>query len=761
MNFKKIASLSLLVVGTACASITSVPDQSIAIGTTTPTLIDLDGDGTNDVGVLNNGEIHAYRQGLHSGVSPYGASSWPWSWSWGNDSLTLSLSTIYDNNYFGVRFRIAGVDQVGWVKVASDGLSVIAWAYQPASDGYMKAGMLTDVQSPAFWTARLQNFSLISGSTYGAKVAFLVDAAATVCYFVSSDATVLSDTATFNKFPHSCVAVSGGSVKTFEPVGISTFSPGSSYYLHYYAYDAAKNLASPRVSDIMNVDVTAPTLVANSDYVANLGPKKQIRIASKYDEINYTYYAVFPKTVSASTISADSIVNGTGAIVNGFGYQYGTEYGVSSYVSGLSDGSYLVGIVAEDKAGNRSVVTSHWVQVDGTAPALRELSLTSDYNLTGLSDENGTIYAKLRLATEDAVTDSTTLPVNSVFYWNVNADFRFARDICQNNNSTQICEDGVEYALDFAVVDNSGAVSSYHDDDNWSKVYTVTFTYDAAAAVNPDTLYLDINPTGNGFTTTFEETQHNVITYMAVVPAGTAMGDTASIKTAIEAGDYIADTTISAPNAYNKVNWMLASGLESETAYDFYLLLYGQNGKIRLIKSSFTTLDITASTLSTPKISAIKESGAKLTVQSSETGSVYYLVQATKDAAPDSIDVVAGDKSIEVAAATDTTKALSGLKAGTAYTVYVVAVDEAGNLSSVSSVAFTTLKTTGIVEVPVLSANSPIAYRVISLLGQIVKVGELQPGENARDIRGLSRGNYVVQLRQGSVRKVQQILVVD
>ena len=64
MNFKKTVLLSLLVVGTACASITSVPDQSIAIGTTTPTLIDLDGDGTNDVGVLNNLGVHVYKQGF-------------------------------------------------------------------------------------------------------------------------------------------------------------------------------------------------------------------------------------------------------------------------------------------------------------------------------------------------------------------------------------------------------------------------------------------------------------------------------------------------------------------------------------------------------------------------------------------------------------------------------------------------------------------------------------------------------------------------
>jgi hypothetical protein len=109
------------------------------------------------------------------------------------------------------------------------------------------------------------------------------------------------------------------------------------------------------------------------------------------------------------------------------------------------------------------------------------------------------------------------------------------------------------------------------------------------------------------------------------------------------------------------------------------------------VKDAF---DETAPTLSAASADSVTTSGATLHVTSDEAGTLYYLVYAAPDEAPDAATVkaqgIAVAKGTAAATAAANSVDVTGLAANTAYKAHVIVEDEIGNVSAVSTLELTT-----------------------------------------------------------------------
>lgn len=96
-------------------------------------------------------------------------------------------------------------------------------------------------------------------------------------------------------------------------------------------------------------------------------------------------------------------------------------------------------------------------------------------------------------------------------------------------------------------------------------------------------------------------------------------------------------------------------------------------------------------TTAAPSVSGTTDTATTLAATINENGTGYYLVQAAAAAAPDAATVIAANHSFAMTANVQATANISGLTASTAYKIYFVAKDTAGNTqAAVGSVAVTT-----------------------------------------------------------------------
>ncbi|MHB8988284.1 MAG: hypothetical protein ACYC6S_05820 [Desulfobulbia bacterium] len=117
------------------------------------------------------------------------------------------------------------------------------------------------------------------------------------------------------------------------------------------------------------------------------------------------------------------------------------------------------------------------------------------------------------------------------------------------------------------------------------------------------------------------------------------------------------------------------------------------HGSVRIDSITIThSADITPpTTTAAPSVSSTTDIATTLAATINENGTGYYLVQAAAAAAPDAATVIAANHSFAMTANVQATANISGLTAATAYKVYFVAKDTAGNAqAAVGSVAVTT-----------------------------------------------------------------------
>ncbi|TXT35993.1 MAG: putative Large exoprotein involved in heme utilization or adhesion, partial [Comamonadaceae bacterium] len=139
------------------------------------------------------------------------------------------------------------------------------------------------------------------------------------------------------------------------------------------------------------------------------------------------------------------------------------------------------------------------------------------------------------------------------------------------------------------------------------------------------------------------------------------------------------------------------SGLTTSTAYKIYFVAKDAANNVQTSVQSIAVTttaaapDVTApTTTAAPSVSGTSTTDTALSVTINEAGTGYYLVQPAAAAAPTVAQVQAGT-AFAITANTAATQAISGLTASTAYKIYFVAKDAAGNVqAAVQSVAVTT-----------------------------------------------------------------------
>jgi hypothetical protein len=144
------------------------------------------------------------------------------------------------------------------------------------------------------------------------------------------------------------------------------------------------------------------------------------------------------------------------------------------------------------------------------------------------------------------------------------------------------------------------------------------------------------------------------------------------------------------------------NGLTASTAYKIYFIAKdaANNVQATLQSVAVTTApaslvpDVTPPTTTiAPAVSGITDTMSNLSVTINESGTGYYLVQASA-AAPPSITLVQAGTSFVITANVAATAVISGLSASTSYKIYFIAKDVANNVqTTLQSVAVTTTAT--------------------------------------------------------------------
>ena len=195
------------------------------------------------------------------------------------------------------------------------------------------------------------------------------------------------------------------------------------------------------------------------------------------------------------------------------------------------------------------------------------------------------------------------------------------------------------------------------------------------------------------------------------------------------------------------------ASLSDNNNYVVYVYAVDKAGnKSAYICSNGVVIDKTAPTISnisTPSKGSgddatLTDTRADMTFTASESGTYFYIVKAGSEGAPTEItDFATSSVNAEngmtvwkekegVTAAVMTADgnnkiSLTGLTADTAYTVYVIGVDQAGNVSNILSQSFTTCKTIAeITTKPTISGTYGTAVSDMTLKDGVAKAGDTE-----------------------------------
>ncbi|MDN4165376.1 lamin tail domain-containing protein [Cytophagales bacterium LB-30] len=556
------------------------------------------------------------------------------------------------------------------------------------------------------------------------------------------------------------------------------------------------------------------------------------------DEVGTAYYVVLPQADAAP--SAAQVKAGQDASSGAVALSGSTAFTTAEELFGVTGltaaTAYTLYIVAEDDDANlqASVAEVDFTTTasDVTAPTFSVAPVASNItfesaDITGQIDETGTVYYVL-------VADGAAAPSVAQVLVGNNADDAAAllagnTAIAANTTfsfalsglSTETAYDVYVAAADDETVPNTQATATLVEFTTEAAPITVSEDFNDCNAVSwiansviGDQVWtceatLGVSGTGayrmNGFSGSALDNEDWLISPQVNVLAA------ASLAFAIETDftgpalqvfvstDYIGtgnpnDATwtdlaptmpasTSSDTDYETVNVDLAA-YEGETVYlAFKYTSNPTDGAARytldniVINNAQNAADLTAPVFSsTPAISNINSTGADLTVNINEAGTVYYVVVADGASAPSAEQVKAGTDAADAAATlagnnaveatTDFVFALTGLSNGTAYDVYVVAQDDETSPNLQSTATLVEFATDAVDNVaPVFSANYPsvsgittaaatlavsldeigTAYYVVVADGAAApSVAQIQSGTDAADASALAAGSINV-----------------
>ena len=216
--------------------------------------------------------------------------------------------------------------------------------------------------------------------------------------------------------------------------------------------------------------------------------------------------------------------------------------------------------------------------------------------------------------------------------------------------------------------------------------------------------------TSTGFTPSASIDEAGVI-YYVVLPDGQAELDASHVKNGTNSGGFPeegADNSAVSSSPFTS-SFSAITSLSAGTAYNVYFVAVDSEGNTSsVIKVDATTsaapADPPPSFDVAPSVGSVASNGFTPSASIDEAGIIYYVVLAESSAPPDAEKVKGGTDSSGFQAAlwadnsavsgslfTSSFSAITSLSANTAYDVYFVAKDNAGQLSSVIKVDATTL----------------------------------------------------------------------
>ncbi|RBQ01894.1 CehA/McbA family metallohydrolase [Pedobacter miscanthi] len=252
-----------------------------------------------------------------------------------------------------------------------------------------------------------------------------------------------------------------------------------------------------------------------------------------------------------------------------------------------------------------------------------------------------------------------------------------------------------------------GSVTGSNTSDTTPPTNTAGYPKTAAITSTSVNLISNINEVGN--------------TYYVLLPAAATAPTTAQIKAGKDGSNAQAFKFGTIANTANTDATATISGLTLSTAYKIYTVSEDAattpNLQTTLSSLSFSTLGaadvtppITAATY--PKTTTVTTTSVAFANNINEAGTTYYVLALSGGTAPTPAQVKAAQDGTGTAAFksgsfantanTDASATITGLTTGTAYTLYVVAQDAAGNLQTTVATVDATTANPPLVSAPVI-----------------------------------------------------------
>jgi hypothetical protein len=528
------------------------------------------------------------------------------------------------------------------------------------------------------------------------------------------------------------------------------------------------NTGSVSIDDVefYNTDTTAPELI-NGDTSNITYATGTLNFTS--DEAGTYYYLVNVADVSAPTASTIE-AQGT-AVTKGTGVAAMNNNTID--ISDLTELSYYKAyVIVKDAAGNNSNILTITFETpsaipDTTAPVLTNGATSNITGTTGTltftSDEVGR-YSYLLYAADDSAPTADDIEAQGTAVTKGKATSRLGDNTIEMFSLSA----ATTYKAYIIVKDNAG---------NISNIVTIPFTT-ASTPINViSNPGFEASDSVTGGWRLWSGRSDNDLDASNITNVGAHSGGNALIvkKTTAAFSVYtVQDITGIDNGTYTLKLWLKRSGLGVNIeAKDYSLIGFGYknvnmsagttvdyqmvtindinvtNGQctigfmvsgdgnnnslmiddVELIRTDVPVADTTAPLLTNENISNLTETTGELNFTSDEIGTFYYLVYPTGDTAPNASDIEAQGTAVtkgtgDVAVGNNTIN-LSGMRAATRYTIYVVEKDTIGNTSNIITVPFTTIT---------VNANSPDV--VTNEIGIIIN-GELTGTETKYSEGGL------------------------
>ncbi|MGL1893831.1 MAG: Ig-like domain-containing protein [Spirochaetaceae bacterium] len=639
----------------------------------------------------------------------------------GSDIYRYSISNSLVNSW-----QIGSTPSTSWDLGSGDGTKTVYFRVEDAAGNPADWSDTIDLDTAEPTISALSS-SNVAGTT--AKIKGTSNEDGTLYYIIteSSSSPSAASIKNANSGIHGYSSVTAATEEEFDITGLDETT---TYYFHMTAVDGSGNTSSVYTSaSFTTLDETPPTLsgLASSDVTGTTA-----KIKGQSNENGTLYYIV---NESSSSPTATAIKSASSGIFGNDSVTANTDKVFD--ISGLDDDTtYYFHMTAVDGSGNTSSVYSSasFTTLDETPPILSGVTSSNIAGVTakikGTSDEAGIIY--YIITTSSSTPTATAIrDASSGIYANssVTADTEKVFNITGLLETTQ-------YFFYMTAADSAGNLSDVSNELNFTTLDVTAPTLSAVTSSDVAGVTAKIKGTSDE-----SGTIYYIITTSSSSPTATAIRDASS-------GIY-ANSSVTADT--EKV--FDITGLLETTQYFFYMTAADSAGNLSDVSNelNFTTLDVTAPTLSAVTSSDVAGVTAKIKGTSDEVGTIYYII-TTSSSSPTATDIRDASSGIyangSVTADTEEVFDITGLLETTQYFFYMTAADSAGNLSDVSAeLNFTTLDVTA----PTLSGvtSSDVAGVTAKIKGISDEVGTIyyiittsSSSPTATDIRDASSGIY-------------------